>query len=84
MTPDLWIVAKNVNDDHGKLLDVEFRGVFDSEEKAVAACTEWEWWVGPCVLNQDLGTEVRPAWPGKYYPLARAYKADHPEWEHNP
>ncbi len=45
-------------------------GVFDSEEKARAACTQWHHFIGPEKLNErqpDGPTD----WPGCYYPLAQ-------------
>jgi hypothetical protein len=47
----------------------EFIGVFDSEEKAVAACVDVRYGIGPAILNEDLGDE-REDWPDFYYPHA--------------
>ena len=49
----------------------EFQGVFDSKEKAVAACRDWQYCVCPAMLNESLPDE-RASWPGAFYPKARA------------
>lgn len=49
----------------------EFVGVFDSEEKAVAACATPDYFIGPATLNEatpDKTTE----WPGAYYPREKS------------
>jgi hypothetical protein len=53
----------------------ELLGVFDSEEKAVAACTMPNHFVGPAELNQRLPDESS-TWPGCYYPLAESVSAE--------
>lgn len=64
---DLWIVGKHVRQ-HGPLEHSwEFIGVFDSEEKAVAACKDESHFIGPAVLNCSVQEETL-AWPGAYYP----------------
>lgn len=44
-------------------------GVFDSEEKAVAACRTEASFIGPITLNEQLPEKVI-SWPGCYYPKA--------------
>ena len=46
----------------------ELVGVFDSEEKAVAACLDNHCFVGPITLN-EITPKERISWPGCYYPL---------------
>jgi hypothetical protein len=48
----------------------EFVGVFDTEERARAACVGPEYFIGPCQLNQSAPRETQPDWPGAYYPNA--------------
>ncbi len=58
----LWIVGKR------NAFGWEFMGVFDSEEKAVAACRTLKYFVGPAKLNEQLPDETNK-WKGAYYPL---------------
>jgi hypothetical protein len=66
----LWIVGKSV----GGPDSWEFSGVFDAEEKAVAACVTAEMFVGPALLNEVLPIDSE-GWTGAYYPLVRAEAA---------
>jgi len=59
----LWIVGKSCGYSDGW----EFQGVFDSEEKAVAACVSEDMFVGPAKLNMSVSLETKE-WPGAYYP----------------
>lgn len=45
-------------------------GIFDSEKKAVAACKDKSYFVGPVEMNKILG-EKTIKWPGCYYPLSK-------------
>ena len=64
----LWICGKRllVDDENGW----EFVGVFETEEKAVAACLTQMYFVGPAELNKAFPDE-RVKWPGAYYPKQR-------------
>ncbi len=44
-------------------------GIFDTVEKAEAACTDHTFFVGPLKLNYDVGPGVTE-WPGIYFPKA--------------
>lgn len=70
----LWIMGKYVAEDSNGNIAWEFMGVFDSEDAAVAACTEWEHFIGPGMLNERLSDETVP-WDGLYYPIAKAQGA---------
>ncbi len=50
-------------------LEWEFVGVFDSSEKADAACRTRLHFVGEVRLNEDVGDSTRE-WPGAKYPRA--------------
>lgn len=64
---ELW-VAGQVHGMLGKVPDWSIQGVFDSEQKAVAACGDHLiWFVAPLILNEVL-PEERCDWPGIYYP----------------
>lgn len=63
----LWIVGKTLNPDESEDR-WEFFGVFDSEEKAVKACKDANYFVGPVELNEELPSEAIP-WPNSYYPV---------------
>ena len=60
----LWVVGKNVNESGTEWL---FMGIFDSEEKAVAACRDEFYFVAPETLNEQLKDEWEP-WPGLWFP----------------
>ncbi len=47
----------------------EFVGVYDSEERAVAACQSETYCVCPIEMNFTTPTETTE-WPGCYYPLS--------------
>lgn len=71
---ELWIVGQTKGRYvRGNQSDVawEFQGVFDSEEKAVAACRDGNYFVAPVTLNAEAPSESIP-FPGGYYPLATA------------
>jgi len=69
MGKKLWVVGQ-----YKKLTSKgvvwHFQGVFDSEKKAIEACEDENYFIGPINLNLILpkGGEV---WPGCYYPKAR-------------
>lgn len=60
----LWIVCKQVDDDHYW----EFCGVFDDEKKATAACKTADYFIGPANLNEKIPEETTE-WPESYYPI---------------
>ena len=62
----LWITGENRGGPDDAIV-WDFIGVFDSEDKALAACHNEHCFVGPQVLNVDLGPE-RQVWVGCYYP----------------
>lgn len=61
----LWICGKRlwVDDENGW----EFVGVFETEEKAVAACLTGMYFVGPTELDKAFPHET-VLWKGAYYP----------------
>jgi hypothetical protein len=61
---NVWIVGRwkrNLSKPWG------FEGVFDSEEKAIAACKSWRYFIAPVTLNEVVPDGVMA---GSYYPLA--------------
>jgi len=48
----------------------DFQGLFATEELAVAACRDHNYFVAPAEMNTPLQHEKAPSWPGAYYPLA--------------
>jgi len=71
MTEQVWIVGV-INYDKWEVTWAawQFVGVFDSEEKAVAACKTNRYFVAPYTVNEVAPEEARPI-PGGYYPLAQ-------------
>ena len=62
---ELWIVGQVKDWPH-----YEFQGVFDTEEKAIAACRGPEYFVSPEILNAELPHETELN-PRAYYPHHR-------------
>jgi hypothetical protein len=58
----LWVVQENISEDV-----FDFVGVFNTEERAVAACYNEFCAVAPTTLNEGFGEE-RIEWEGWYYP----------------
>jgi len=69
----LWIVGKVLNPEEGGDR-WEFAGVFDDEKKAVAACKEKNFFVGPVELNYVVPEDIATKWPKGYYPLLEKKK----------
>ena len=59
---DLWICGQWVNDK-----EWDFQGIFDSEQKAIDACTHDNYWIAPVKLNETYPQETVQM-PGAYYP----------------
>ena len=53
----------------------EVQGVFDSEQKAIAACVDDQYFIGPLTLNEEMPQETMREWPGAYYPKAKPAEA---------
>lgn len=60
----LWIVGKALNQE---TTSWEFQCVFSSEEKAVAACVDDSYFVGPATLDNALSHDTTE-WTGARYP----------------
>lgn len=54
----LWIVGKPTAVDNAPDGTWEFQGVFDSRDKAIAACTGPKHFLFPAVLNERLPEET--------------------------
>ena len=64
----LWLAGKTRSED-GRMW--EFVGVYTSESLAVAACTDWRYFVAPINLNDTAPDDVS-VFPGASYPIARS------------
>lgn len=64
----LFVVGQVTNEE---LKTWDFQGVFSTEEKAVAACRDWTYFVGPADLDAEVPHETAPEWPGAFFPIAR-------------
>lgn len=72
----LWICGQVVEDVTFRgNIPWEFQGVFDSEEKAVAACVTPWYFVAPYTLNEPSPHERTEGMDGSYYPLAPKQEA---------
>lgn len=72
----LWIVGKNIENIREGVVAWEFQGVFDTKEKAVKACWEDSYFIGPAFLNETLSDDLE-VWPGCWYP----HRQDDPDKE---
>ena len=72
----LWIVGQHKEEiEEGKNV-WEFGGVFDSEDKAIAACRSDDYYVAPFELNEAQPDETCKM-IGSYYPF---YDYEKEEW----
>ena len=71
MNNTYWIVGQIMLDNAQGPEDFQrawgFQGVFDSEEKAVAACKTELYFIAPAIMNEEL-PESHEEWSGAYYP----------------
>lgn len=63
----VW-VAGAIEPDYGMVV----RGIYTSQDKAVARCVEPNHFVAPCFLDEDLGGEKKVDWPGVYFPCVES------------
>ncbi len=63
---DLWVVTL-YHDDESDIYQYGLIGIFDSKEKALAACTTDHHSLGPVELNYVFD-DNRGIHPGEYYP----------------
>lgn len=64
----LWVVGRiNENPEEHEGHTWDLIGVCSSEEKAIAACEDKNYYIGPIELDKILSKESIP-WPGSYYP----------------
>lgn len=54
----------------------EFQGVFWTKKRAIAACEDETYFIGPATLNEILPRDTR-VWPGAYYPKAKVSAGVH-------
>lgn len=62
----VWVVGRSM----GGLLPWEIQGIYTDEQRAIGACIEMNFFVGPMELDAALPVET-VVWPGCYYPMAR-------------
>lgn len=60
----VWIVGRVDKRDY---LRWEFQGVYDDKQKAIAACEDETWFIGPAQVNAPIPKESIE-WPGAFYP----------------
>ena len=68
----VWIVGKTIDEQMDRW---QFQGVFDEENKAVEACVEDSFFVGPADLNSHLPTQPIE-WVGAWYPRLQTKPQD--------
>ena len=64
---ELWICGQHQSE-NGDEVAWLFQGIFDSKEKAIAACRTDKYFIAPVTLNESLGHEPI-AFPDGEYPL---------------
>lgn len=65
----VWIVLSGTLTDSDNA-EFTFHGVYSTEEKALAACLDERYGVGPATVDAEMPT-VNVDWPGFYYPYLR-------------
>lgn len=65
---EVWIVGRYIMDVHGGIA-WEFQGAFADKDKAVAACRDRNYFIGPATVDEERPHETEQ-WDGAYYPLA--------------
>lgn len=50
----------------------EIVGVFSTKQKAIDACENEYYFVGPIILDEDVNQKSQP-WPGAYYPKQKKH-----------
>ena len=72
---ELWIVGQKKD---GNLWSWGFEGVFDSEEKAIKACKDDDFFIAPTPLNYSQPDAA--IWLGAYYPLRETKEEAAARW----
>lgn len=68
MNDIVWICGKSIPGANGLPGSWEFKGVFSTEDLAIAACkNDWHF-IGPAIMDAQL-PEASADWKGAYYPL---------------
>jgi hypothetical protein len=70
---ELWLVAQN-KEELPQGVIYEIQGVFDSEEKAVAACLNEKYWTGRLALNHSYA-DATVEWDIAYFPKQKGVSA---------
>lgn len=64
----IWVAGRVVNSESSPIAWA-IQGVFETKEKAIAACRDEWYFIGPLRLNESL-PDTNKEWPGCFYPLA--------------
>lgn len=65
MSKTVWIVGQSIN---AEISSWHFQGVFETENEALDACFDENYFVGPAILGESLPHEI-VEWVGAYYPI---------------
>lgn len=65
--PTVWVCGRYLTDGTDGNDAWVVRGVFSTEQAAVAACPNWEYFIAPSKLDEVLPIEPEE-WKGCYYP----------------
>jgi len=63
----VWLVGKGTAVTKIEDGGIEIVGIFSSEEKAINACRDEMYWIGPLQMD-EVAPEKSTAWTGAYYP----------------
>jgi hypothetical protein len=70
---EMWLVGRVFEDTQRQW---EFMGIFESKEKAIAACTDWyDFVVGPVLLN-ERSPEETVEWKESLWPVSQRERTD--------
>jgi hypothetical protein len=69
----VWCAGRLIREHEDRLPEWDLAGVFSTEEAAVAACQDENYFVGPADIDKPFPTEPMP-WEGGYYPMDKTLK----------
>jgi hypothetical protein len=64
----LWLVGQYKSGEKGNIV-WEFQGIFSTEEKAVAACKNFRYWVAPIIMDEEC-PDGTVSFENDYYPIS--------------
>ena len=67
---ELWLVGQFIEENAQGIM-WEFQGIFNSEDKAIKACKDEDYFIVPADMNKEIPKDTVYNWPGLKYPLRK-------------